>query len=284
MTTVPRHEFPTRNLARVLKLKNSRFESYLRSLQRNPLWFSNALLTGVSNVGLHCAINPSAGDLETWEATVSAMQLGSALFVSAQDDTGTFEYRIGHELRTIGYGAGPRAYAGHWVTAFYLAAICREPKRMWQLSQVPTSLLRRAEGAYDRYMYDWVEALQAFRLDQADFGDKLVAAIENTDPARLRQAPRETVLKINYPPMNLLAQIAKRDEHAFNTELAQALVWHKEYWTKDEDRSLDDEGMVALGPLAMACLAKDAGFTITVESEYLPSHLLDASWVNEFPT
>ncbi|MFM9373045.1 immunity 49 family protein [Streptomyces sp. Da 82-17] len=268
----------------MLEVKDKRFQKGLNSLERQPLSFSMEVLSGVSRMGAHCGLSPDGGDLAAWEATVEAMQVSSALFVSAQGETGTFEYRIGHQIRNLRYGAGPRAYAGHWVTAFYLAAVCREPKRMWQLAQVPVDLLRRAEGAYDPYMYDWVEALQAYRLDESDFGDKLVAAIENTDPARLRHAPRENVLKINYPPMNLLAQIAKRDENAFNAELAQALRLHKEYWTRDEDRSLDTEGWVALGPLAMACLAKDAGFTVTVESEYLPSALLDGDWVNEFPT
>ncbi|MDI3420756.1 immunity 49 family protein [Streptomyces luteolus] len=284
MTTVRRHEFPLGNIGELMELTEPRFWKEVGTLQNQPLWFSNLLLKAVNRIGLYCSITPDASTLESWEATVTAMQLGSALFVSAQAETGTFEYRINHDIRNIRYGAGPRAYAGHWVTAFYLAAVCREPKRMWQLSQVPVSLLRQAEGAYDRYMYDWVEALQAYRLEQGDFGDKLVTAMENTDPARLRHAPRETVLKINYPPMNLLAQIAKRDESAFNTELAQALEWHKDYWTSSQDRSRDNEGVIALGPLAMACLAKDAGFTITVESEYLPSALLDGDWLNEFPT
>ncbi|MDI3407186.1 immunity 49 family protein [Streptomyces cavernicola] len=271
-------------MAILLEIKDERFKKGISALEREPLSFSNEVLSGVSRMGAHCGMSPDGSDLAAWEATVAALQVSSALFVSAQGEAGSFEYLIDHEVRNLRYGAGPRAYAGHWVTAFYLAAICREPKRMWQLSQVPVSLLRQAEGDYDQYMYDWVEALQAYRLDQADFGDKLVTAVENTDPARLRHAPRENVLKINYPPMNLLAQIAKRDEDTFNVELAKALEWHKEFWSSYEERSLDSEGWIALGPLAMACLAKDAGFTITVESEYLPSALLDGDWVNEFPT
>jgi hypothetical protein len=84
--------------------------------------------------------------------------------------------------------------------------------------------------------------------------------------------------------MNLLTQLARGDQDKFNTELAKALEWHKDYWTRDEDRELSAEGFVALGPLAMSCLAVQAGFTITVESEYLPKHLLEGAWLNEFPT
>ncbi|MGA5420707.1 Imm49 family immunity protein [Streptomyces lavendulocolor] len=41
---------------------------------------------------------------------------------------------------------------------------------------------------------------------------------------------------------------------------------------------------LALGPLAIACLAYDAGFPIDVESDYLPSELLNRAWLGEFPT
>lgn len=41
---------------------------------------------------------------------------------------------------------------------------------------------------------------------------------------------------------------------------------------------MSSEGLVSLGPLAIACLARDAGFPIEVESEYLPKALLDFAW------
>jgi hypothetical protein len=129
-----------------------------------------------------------------------------------------------------------------------------------------------------------VEALQAYWLKRPEFGDKLVAAVDGTDPSALRHAPRDGVLQIMYPPMNLLTQLARGDQEKFNTELAKALEWHKGYWTRDEERALTTQGLVALGPLGVACLAVQTGFAITVESEYLPKHLISGAWINEFPT
>lgn len=37
----------------------------------------------------------------------------------------------------------------------------------------------------------------------------------------------------------------------------------------------------ALGPLAIACMARDAGMPIEVQSEYLPKELLEFGWVGE---
>ncbi|WSK38357.1 immunity 49 family protein [Streptomyces tubercidicus] len=76
----------------------------------------------------------------------------------------------------------------------------------------------------------------------------------------------------------------RREDQAFNDSLANALTWHKEYWTAHETRSLSGDGLVALAPLAIACMAHDADMPIDVESEYLPKHLLKRTRVGEFPT
>ncbi|MFG2568711.1 immunity 49 family protein, partial [Streptomyces sp. NPDC048567] len=66
--------------------------------------------------------------------------------------------------------------------------------------------------------------------------------------------------------------------------LAEALQLHKAYWTLNEDRATDVDGSIALGPLAIACLAHDADFPLDIESDYLPKHLLQRTWIGEFPT
>ncbi|MFF1846674.1 Imm49 family immunity protein [Streptomyces sp. NPDC058232] len=47
---------------------------------------------------------------------------------------------------------------------------------------------------------------------------------------------------------------------------------------------MSSEGLVALEPLAMACLAYDAGFPLEIESDYLPKALVERAWVGKFDT
>ncbi|MET7791616.1 Imm49 family immunity protein [Streptomyces sp900116325] len=47
---------------------------------------------------------------------------------------------------------------------------------------------------------------------------------------------------------------------------------------------MSSEGPVALEPLAMACLAYDAGFPIKIESDYLPKALVERVWVGKLDT
>jgi hypothetical protein len=90
------------------------------------------------------------------------------------------------------------------------------------------------------------------------------------------------VQNILYPPINLFHRSVRKDEADFNQALVEALELHKAYWTADEDRANDPEGRIALGPLAVACLAYDGGIPIEVESDYLPKHLLQPGWLGEF--
>ena len=55
-------------------------------------------MTGPQDVPV---VDPRAAAVETWEAAVNAMQLGSALFAVTGVSEGTVECRINHKLRTL---------------------------------------------------------------------------------------------------------------------------------------------------------------------------------------
>ncbi|MFF3893316.1 immunity 49 family protein [Streptomyces sp. NPDC001812] len=233
-----------------------------------------------------CLDDPTVDKLETWEAWVMAMQVGSALFASATAPGGsTVECMIGHEVRTIpAVGITHFTDAGTWLEAFWLAVVCRDQVRMTQLCEVPIKTLRASGAVFEEHIYHWVDALQAYWLERPGLGDKLVAAFDATDPDRLRFLDRETMLKVLYPPINLFYRFIGQDPDQFNEALVQALQLHREYWTASEERQETSEGDIPLAILALTCLAHDAGRPIEVESEYLPQHLLKRSWLGEFPT
>jgi hypothetical protein len=181
---------------------------------------------------------------------------------------------------------GPQGYphAGTWLTTFYLAAICRDNKRADQLAQVPIAFLRESGAEFDEYVYDWVQTLQHFWYGREALWDTLVAAIDGTDPQSARIANPELMLKILCPPLDLFQHYLRRQPEEFTASLVDAVTWHKDYWTADEARSLSGDGLVALGPLAMACLAYDADLPVEVDTPYLPKALLQRSWIGEYDT
>ncbi|MGK5655037.1 immunity 49 family protein, partial [Brevibacillus formosus] len=86
---------------------------------------------------------------------------------------------------------------------FWLAVICRDQRRMTELSRVPLSLLRASGAEFDEYIYAWVDSLQTYWLERPGLGEKLKAAFDGTDPGQPHIVPRELILKILYPPLNL---------------------------------------------------------------------------------
>ncbi|MFF8615080.1 immunity 49 family protein [Streptomyces sp. NPDC015350] len=244
-----------------------------------------AFSTAVMALNARCISNPRAAVVETWEAAVNAMQLGSALFAATGITEGTVECRINRKLRNLpAAGPLPSADAGNWLSAFWLAVICREQQRMTQLCEIPLERLRAPEGAYDEYIYHWVDTLQTYWLRRPGLAEKLTTAIEMTDPAIARIAPLDLLQGQLYPPMNLFYHFVTRDTEGFTPALLEALKLHQAYWTLTEERTTDIDGSIALGPLAIACLAHDGKFPIDIESDYLPKHLLQHTWLGEFPT
>ncbi|MDH6630273.1 hypothetical protein M2271_008133 [Streptomyces sp. LBL] len=129
-----------------------------------------------------------------------------------------------------------------------------------------------------------METLQAYWLSRPELGEKLVEAAQGLAPEAAPIAGPEATTKVIWPVGDLFHLFGAADHEQFNQSLANALTLHKPYWTADEGHANDVRGLVAVGPLAMACLAYDAGFPVEVESDYLPKHLLKGTWVGEFPT
>lgn len=257
----------------------------LSTLERSPRMLDVALSEALTHVQARLAVNPDASELGTWEAVVTAMQVSSALFATAATSEGTVPCRIADRTLAIpATGPVSSTHAGNWLTAFWLAIVCREQARMTQLSQIPVDMLRVATMEFDDYLYHWVEALQTYWLEQPGLVEGLITTIEATYPENVRVADQELLEKILYPPINLFHRFLRKDHGGFNEALAETLKQHRAYYTASPERERSIEGYLALGPLAMTCLAYDAGFPVEVESDYIPSELISRAWLGEFPT
>jgi hypothetical protein len=281
--TIARHGAPGPNAERFAEALGESTAASIERLEETPAMIDATFTKSLLNLQAHCTVDPRAAKVETWEAVVATMQLGSALFAVTSGTDGVVETRIHPKVRHVPK-IGPRSYAdaGNWLTAFWLAIVCRDQKRMTQLCEIPLTRLRSPEGSYDEYIYHWVAALQAYWLQQPNLVDELIAAIEGSHPDIASIAPRDLLQKVLYPPINLFHRFLRKDHDGFNQALVEALELHKEYWTADEDRAKDPEGRIALAPLAITCLAHDGGIPIEVESDYLPKHLLQRGWLGEF--
>ncbi|MFF3699180.1 immunity 49 family protein [Streptomyces sp. NPDC002221] len=232
-----------------------------------------------------CVIDAQAADFWTWEAWVKVMQIGSALFsagVASPDEV--VHFRVGRESKALpALGARDYLTADNWLDSFYLAAICRENKRLQQLAHIPVSFLREQSAGVEEYLFSWVEALQnAIRGDGEKMWDSMLAAARQSAPEGLEEAERMKALQLFYPLIDVFRHLMGRDVAEFNTALGKSLDRHKAYWSENDPASVD--GLVALAPLALACIAHDSDMDLDVESDYLPENLLIPEWVGEMET
>ncbi|MFI5745915.1 immunity 49 family protein [Streptomyces sp. NPDC051644] len=285
VASIPRHEYPTDGAAEDGELLHTAALQAIDDLEGDSKVIDQALLLALTEAECRSVLDPVAGNAPTWRAWVASMQIGSAMFAVATATDGGVAARIAGEVRSL-TPSGPlrSANAGNWIKAFWLSVICREQDRMTELCNVPISVLRGSGAEYDEYIYAWIDALQSYWLNRGNVGEKMVAAVDGTAPESVEIASRELMLKILCPPLDLFHRYLRQDHEQFNAALVDAVQWHKEYWTADADRASSSEGLVALGPLAMACLAYDAGYPIEIESDYLPKALLESAWVGEIDT
>jgi len=250
--------------------------------------------TGPAFLGAEIALllDPPARDLETWEAWTVAMQFHNAVFaLSEAEKDSTVEYRIDQQVRTLtSPGLLHAANVGTWESAFYLAVTCRANAHAETLCRVSPDRLRRAgEGGgitHNEFSFHLAAAWQAYVNGTPDLVPELRQAMELSDPRR-GAFGGEYLDLVSFPQMDVFRLLLTGDAAAFNDGLAQALESFKRYQTR-EDAPAGVHGVVPLGLLAIACLAYDKArttpdFTLDVESEYLPKHIVERSWYGEFP-
>jgi hypothetical protein len=293
MTThVSRHELDHGVGQDLIEHETKRRAKLVRRLERDCSNIDLDLYPVYDLAEMMLLVDPEAAKVETWEAWTVAMQVHNAVFAVSEAEEGTeVEYRIDHEVRSLtSPGMLHCADPSTWETAFYLAVVCRDNARADALCQVPVEHLRRAaEGGgvkYNEYTYHWIAALQAYVNGTDDLVSELRQAMELSSP-RSGAFGGETLDLLVFPKMEVFRRLLMGDSAKFNEALVFGLKSFRSYHTSREDENRVG-GIVALGLLAWACLAYDrsqrsSGFSLDVESEYLPKHLVRRSWYGEFP-
>lgn len=257
-------------------LTRATVESVAR-LAEDPSGLGDVFASALALAHVRCTADPVVSELDTWDAWATAVRLGSALFTGSESE----QWYLGEEntLRLPAAAAAPPADARAWLDAVYLALTCRAHDRVARLCRVPLETLRE-DDTVDAYVLHWVETLRTYL--SGGTGDavveKLLATMQASLPETLTHSPDEFVNRADYQPVALFHRLFTRDHEAFGEALNEALAEHGGYWAE----SAAPRARVALGPLAMACLAHDQGFPIDPERlPHLPRYLVDGKRIED---
>jgi len=272
MKSVPRHAIDPALAKEGAERYNRLLSSTLKSAASRAPALSILLRTARGYAGYLGAVPLEIGPL------CSALRTGArgavALFALA---TGSGEMQVdlgASPLQLPATGPTDATHPGNWRIGWWMAQIVCDRHAIDRLGAIPMDVLRRSSSRADACQYLFVEALQAVEKRATDWGARLQLALDATDPQKVALSDEEFVLNILVPEMELLYRLATGDVASFNETLQFALDRHKKYWSK-ASRKRDPDGYIALGPLAIAGIARKAGIPIEVESEYLPIPLLE---------
>ncbi|MEU5918777.1 Imm49 family immunity protein [Streptomyces sp. NPDC047141] len=253
-------------IARIEALYEEHLEKALTAEEGKPLavWRLGSALADQRRLFLWRAGNP--GDIAAAQlATLRlASRIGASLFriALAEPDTGVDLTLHGHSLR---YPAqrGREVNAGNWQTAVACALVTGAREDLVPLVLAGPTCARPDGAAFTAYR----EALHAYLK-----GAEPEAAAQRA----LREAEKAEDWGLPMPPAVLLSQLVEGDEESFNLALADALETHRAHY-QVADRSEKPDVSVDLDVLALACHARRRGWTIRVDSPYLPQDLLRAA-------
>ena len=215
-----------------------------------------------------------AEQAEVCRALRIGAQAAAAIFAIGSG-TGDVDITVGGQRATHS-ATGPTGatHPGNWRIGWWLALIVDDRAAIETLAATPTAVLRASSSTADECQYLFIEALQGYLSGSASWGDSLQAAVDATDPETVVLADEEFVLNILVPEMQMFFRLALAEVEPFQTALEFAVERHKKYWAK-ASRKNDPDGLLALGPIALASSAFKTGAPIVTASDYVPRGLVE---------
>lgn len=220
-------------------------------------------------------VDPNAEDVRQWHAVaLAAAAAAAAAKTESTPEDAEVEVVFGTCRGRVQGFAGRAVLDYHnWLRGASFALIARDGAALAEIAGGDDeALFRRAprecDGWYVRAMLDFIRG--------DDPSEHVQRALDATKI--LSGSEAEFVNARVVPPLMLLSQLAVDDAEAFCLALADGLEAWRDYHTSP-GCSVDDELPVAIHLLGLACAAYDRGYAIALTSDFLPHHLLDATWV-----
>ncbi len=181
---------------------------------------------------------------------------------------------LGEAMLTLSaWGPNSQAHVLAWRDGWYAALLARDGAALDLLSGIGDAALRASPSRADDFFYAWKAALIAHRQRPDAALPQLEQALMLTRKGRYHVAAPEAAQLMQHTFL-LLGCVIRRDAAGFEGALLTALESHQRFWSAAGLQN-DYDGWVALGPLALCCLAHDAGLPVNVESGYLLPFLIE---------
>ena len=161
-----------------------------------------------------------------------------------------------------------------WLDAYFLAVITRDSESMDSLSSFPVEIMKQSATKADPVLYSLVEVFQAYHHRHPDYPKML-----NDTMKELIADGDDWSLHVGMGYLETFAALTTDIGFDFNETLAKNIQLQEKYWINASGPdTVPVESFLPLQLLGMACMWRDMGNTVTVESDSLPRSLIEGTY------
>ncbi|MCO6356083.1 hypothetical protein GBO14_15290 [Pseudoalteromonas shioyasakiensis] len=167
-----------------------------------------------------------------------------------------------------------RAHPSQWLDAYFLAVITRDSESMDSLANFPIEIIKQSATKAGPVSYKLVEVFQAFHHRQDNYpsllNECMKMAVDQGD---------DWALGIAMGYLETFAALTTDIGFDFNETLEKNVQLQEKYWINASGPdTVPVESFLPLQLLGMACMWRDMGNTVTVESDSLPRFLIEGTY------
>ena len=167
-----------------------------------------------------------------------------------------------------------RAHPSQWLDAYFLAVITRDSESMDSLANFPVEIMKQSATKADPVLYSLVEVFQAYHHRHPDYPKML-----NDTMKELIDDGDDWSLDVGMGYLETFAALTTDIGFDFNETLAKNIQLQEKYWINASGPdTVPVESFLPLQLLGMACMWRDMGNTVTVESDSLPRFLIEGTY------
>ena len=160
---------------------------------------------------------------------------------------------------------------GDWMNAYFTAMLVRDNESMHRLAHFPVALFHQGPTISGPVSYKLLDAILAWHHEQADYPDKLGAAMA----AQVEEGD-DWALDIDFGIMETMMAVTTNADVDFDEVFAKNLALQEKY---DMKNGIPIDAFLSFPLLALAGLRHDQGHTVNVESPMAPRFYIEGTYL-----
>ena len=173
-----------------------------------------------------------------------------------------------------------RLHAMRWQEAFFAAAIVRDYDAMDSLVEFPVSLMRKCSSKNPEAEYVLTELIQC--IHRRESGPKSIEILTKLMDEVIEGGKKEPWVAYGTgAKLDFIISFTTKSEAAPSEALASALTENWKYCERHRDLEGYEQSAfyMPINLLGLACMAKDLGKEINVQSDFIPQFYIDGDYL-----